>query len=617
MGTKRKKRNQTWDHGAPLKPRDIAICTWVAATLLPAALEYLPSPLVVVGVTGGIVGLLTLGLAWFYTKHYRPGCYPHQLAAGGLICWAATAVMTASIAFGVSRDERGLIGWTIAGVVGVIGATASWALLNAADWKDRSKEDAALTIKNVDPATVAAEINLAELQEKHEKWGPAMKRLCKQKFGWEPEVGPVVPWTPKTPGGPVPGITLHLALPKDDPRASFTVFADNALREMEEKIGLDDGCTITTEKAGQAGKIRLNIELINPELLASEHPCDWSPLTINKPLPLVMTPRGDWLDARLRQNGLLVFGVPGSGKSSFLSTLLATFSRCDDVVVWGVDVGKHGLAFADWTYDLPLGVKSVVQRVAATYGEALEMVDALLAAAPARNSAGLLAGKGAGDLPEMSHGTPQIVLIFDEAAEIFAGANSRNPMVVELKAKVESLLRRTRSAGFRTVFTFTDTNLDSIGSTDLVKYNPFHIALVGVDGVAAESAAVSTFGRPKNIDLSSLTATGQGVTNIGAKGGVTLMRNPHLSKDQIIECMVETSGRRAVPTASDLRAFGDMKCRTAYDPDYAEQLAAVDQMAEPDQPEQAGPPQPPSSAEPGFDVFAEPPAESAGKYDRF
>jgi S-DNA-T family DNA segregation ATPase FtsK/SpoIIIE len=68
-----------------------------------------------------------------------------------------------------------------------------------------------------------------------------------------------------------------------------------------------------------------------------------------------------------RQRHVLIAGVNGSGKSGLINVALGSLARCQDLVLWGIDL-KGGMEFAAW--------QSVLDRLATSPAEAARLLEA-------------------------------------------------------------------------------------------------------------------------------------------------------------------------------------------------------------------------------------------------
>ncbi|MFG2299184.1 ATP-binding protein [Streptomyces sp. NPDC048603] len=365
------------------------------------------------------------------------------------------------------------------------------------------------------------------------------------------------------------GFALEIALPVGYPSARFQAYGT----ALAEAARLPVGCVVAVSSARRQGHVILDVDTVDPATRSNAFPDLWTPLTINGALPWGVDRNGHPVVVHLREACALILGPPGSGKTTLLDAMMAAFLRTTDTLVFGVDVGKSGDAFANWvapwaegqrlvapphgTPRLPETTRSGVDWVAATMAETDLMLDALLAIADRRLTEyrDLLTRENTKLLP-ISATLPMIFCVADEGAELLAYQGT-DPLRRRVKDKLVKVMRTTRAMGIRLILTATDGNLSSLGDSSIRKYSPVRVALTCTDPEGAGTAKL--FGSVRGLDASQLRAKGSGVIGASTDPGFapqgfrTWGTDPSLARTAVLA----TQEWRPVLDAPSVQAAGE------------------------------------------------------------
>jgi len=229
-------------------------------------------------------------------------------------------------------------------------------------------------------------------------------------------------------------------------------------------------------------------------------PATAAPLSINDPLGVGVWDDGSAAEILFREVAVMVIGVTGAGKSNLLNVLTAQFTRCQDTIVWMIDL-KGGRLAAPWVRPWVQGQcdRPAIDWVATTREEAALMLDSLRAVIRARSAS--LAG---GSKITPSRATPQYILIGDELPDIFGLRMTRapgGPSNAQIAEIAGDITRQARSEAVMPVWTFQRATSETTGPTVLKSQCKLRFALA----VTSEAEARSVI--PDDVHAAALLAS--------------------------------------------------------------------------------------------------------------
>jgi S-DNA-T family DNA segregation ATPase FtsK/SpoIIIE len=142
----------------------------------------------------------------------------------------------------------------------------------------------------------------------------------------------------------------------------------------------------------------------------------------------------------------LIAGAVGSGKSVLQRVLLAELLLRVDVVVWAVDVAKHGVQFGPF--------RAALHRLATDPSDAVAMLGAALAIHGRR--AGWMAAEGLTEWP-LSVENPQLVIVLDEVSDLLT--------VSDVPELLEALVKLGREQGITVIAATQRASADALGDS--------------------------------------------------------------------------------------------------------------------------------------------------------
>ncbi|MCX5400059.1 hypothetical protein [Streptomyces sp. NBC_00102] len=359
----------------------------------------------------------------------------------------------------------GPLSWTALGSLAVIGVGIA-TTARSTGLHEEARELEALEAAG---RQVAAELS-AERRTIAAEWVDRIQRVC----GITLRVLAVEMW----PGGM--GFTIDAELPPGG--TTYHRIAQEQAK-LSADARLPHGCTAAAGPGIDQGRVLIDVTTKNVLEQEVFYPSDYSRLSIHTGIPWGLRTNADEIKAYLREQCALVVGPTGSGKTNMVHTILAGLARAEDVLTFVIDLnaGSAGLPWVRPAFTAtgaPVdGVRPGIDWLAASHGEALTMLNALVRIAKHRKIAYQdLMAKANTDLLPISAQIPQIMLVVDEGAEILT---STDPQVKKLAAGILEVIRIARAMGVRTILTALGATSSVLGNLLLRREAKVRVALTG------------------------------------------------------------------------------------------------------------------------------------------
>lgn len=400
-----------------------------------------------------------LGLmSWWTSAGMKAANRPHRVAKGIAISstlWGGLA----SWAVATSPATWEPSGWLIAAAAGLIGLVGTRIGYGAVDALDEAHN-----------RQIVAGTSAYQQAVYTKDWRPIVEEWQTRLTECGAKGVVIVDVNPLDKEDRAAGYVFFLSLTSD-----ATALTEQLTTKLQTHARMDRGSSISFADGETFGDARMVVSM-RPTAKVTTIAHDFSPLTINSDLPLVVDTTGKPLSVNLREENILVGGVPGAGKTTFLDGLLTSLMRCTDAVVFGCNLAKPE-DFNSWTREDGTGIL----RLASTLPQLYAMLDAAEAIGEYRVSQ-----RGGEKLQDVSPEWPQIVIVLDEFVKTMAmSARSDSKLDrgerYELAARVAELQSAYRSAGIRFVITATNLNNTAMEISDILTYSGVRLALTAKD----------------------------------------------------------------------------------------------------------------------------------------
>lgn len=260
------------------------------------------------------------------------------------------------------------------------------------------------------------------------------------------------------------------------------------LKPYEDALSADaklpEGCGVNVGPGAHRGAVLLDVATVNRLIGEDTYPADYSPLTLNGPVPLGLFRDGSVFAPTLRQLTTLLAGRKGSGKTNLSNVFLAGYVRMADNVLWVIDLNGGGLALP-WLHAWHKAGKPgrpPVDWVADTPEKALAMARAALAVAKARKPGYKHLEIAANDdkLP-VSAKVPGILIAGDEIAELYSPKARRDPILRETGDILVQVVELARAVAVNALITALRATQDVLSEPQILVQSGLKIGMKSDD----------------------------------------------------------------------------------------------------------------------------------------
>ncbi|GAA3852274.1 hypothetical protein GCM10023084_03100 [Streptomyces lacrimifluminis] len=243
---------------------------------------------------------------------------------------------------------------------------------------------------------------------------------------------------------------------------------------------LPEGCGVEVKPGANRGAFLIDITTVNRLIGEDMYPDDYSPLTLNGPLPLGVFRDGSVAAPNIRQLTATFAGRKGSGKTNLANVAVAGCCRMPDNLLWVIDLNGGGLALP-WLHAWHKAGKPgrpPVDWVADTPAKALAMAQAALRIAKARKPGYKHLEIEANDdkLP-VSAQVPGILIGGDEIAEIFSPRARRDPVLRETGDTLIQVVELARAVAVNVLATALRVTQDVLSEPQLIVQSGLKVAM--------------------------------------------------------------------------------------------------------------------------------------------
>lgn len=247
---------------------------------------------------------------------------------------------------------------------------------------------------------------------------------------------------------------------------------------------LPEGCGVIVKAGAHRGAVLFDVSTSNALIGDVPYPDDYSPLSLDGPLPIGVYRDASPVAPNMRQLTALVSGRKGMGKTNLLNVMLAGYARMTDNLVWVVDLNGGNLALP-WLHAWNTAGKPgqpPIDWVADTPEKLLAMAEAALRIALARKPGYKHLEIAADDdkLP-VSAKVPGILIAGDEIAEIYSPKARQDPILRKAGDTLLRVVELARAAAVNALISALRVTQDVLAEPQLLKQSGLKIAVKSDD----------------------------------------------------------------------------------------------------------------------------------------
>ncbi|MGW7001397.1 hypothetical protein ACWGCW_00870 [Streptomyces sp. NPDC054933] len=244
---------------------------------------------------------------------------------------------------------------------------------------------------------------------------------------------------------------------------------------------LPEGCGVEVGPGTHRGAFLINVATVNRLVGEDPYPADYSPLSLNGPLPLGVFRDGTAAAPCIRQLTTLLTGRKGSGKTNLSNEFLAGVARMtDNMAPWVIDLNGGGLALP-WLHAWHVAGRPgrpPIDWVADTPEKALAMAKAALRIAKARKPGyNRLEIEANDDKLPVSPQVPGILIAGDEIAEIYSPKARQNPVLKETGDILVQVVELARAVAVNALITALRATQDVLSEPQLLHQSGLKIGM--------------------------------------------------------------------------------------------------------------------------------------------